>query len=128
MPEDTYSVHPPSARWTHVALRVNNIDATIAWYTEHTPLTLLARREDESGYGAWLGHSDNVESPFLLVVSQFFEGKDPFGESPHTVLGPFAHLGIELCSRDDIDRAAAVAEADGSLAMPPTQIDRKSVV
>jgi catechol 2,3-dioxygenase-like lactoylglutathione lyase family enzyme len=119
---DTYSVHPPSPRWTHVALRVNDIDATIAWYTEHTPLKLLTRREDEAGYGAWLGHDDNSNSPFVLVVSQFFEGMDPFASSPHTVLGPFAHLGIELCSRDEINDAAATAEANGSLAMPPTQM------
>ena len=122
VPPNSYSIHPPSARWTHVALRVNDIDATIVWYTTHTPLTLLARREDEDGYGAWLGHDDSVESPFLLVVAQFLEGRDPFGASPHTVLGPFAHLGIELSSREAIDEAAAAAEADGSLAMPPTQM------
>ena len=72
---NTYSTPPPSARWTHVALRVNDIDATIVWYTTHTPLTLLARREDEDGYGAWLGHDDSVESPFLLVVAQFLEAR-----------------------------------------------------
>jgi hypothetical protein len=87
VPPNTYSTHPPTARWTHVALRVNDIDATIEWYTTHTPLTLLARREDPDGYGAWLGHRDNVDHPFLLVVSQFFEGHDPFGDSAHTVLG-----------------------------------------
>ena len=31
---DTYAVHPPHARWTHVALRVTDIDASIAWYTQ----------------------------------------------------------------------------------------------
>jgi lactoylglutathione lyase len=122
VPPDTYSTHPPEARWTHVALRVNNIDETIDWYTTHTPLTLLARREDADGYAAWLGHRDNVDNPFLLVVTQFLEGHDPFGSAPHTVLGPFAHLGIELCSREDIDKAAVAAEAAGSLAMPPTQM------
>ena len=111
-----------ATRLTHLALPCRDLDATIAWYTEHTPLSLLARREDELGYGAWIGHSDSVEHPFLLVVSQFFEGKDPFGDSPHAVLGPFAHIGIELCSRADIEAAAATAEADGSLAMPPTQM------
>ena len=29
----TYDVHPPEPRWTHVALRVNDIDKTIDWYT-----------------------------------------------------------------------------------------------
>ena len=32
----TYDVHPPEPRWTHVALRVNDIDKTIDWvYDQH---------------------------------------------------------------------------------------------
>ena len=68
----------PKARWTHLALRVADMDATIAWYLEYTPLELLDRREDEDGYGAWLGHPDNSEHPFILVLAQFFPDKDPF--------------------------------------------------
>ena len=97
--ETTYDVHPPEPRWTHVALRVNDINATIEWYTTNTPMSLITRREDEMGYAAWLGHADNPASPFLLVVSQFFPGKDPFEGAPHTVLGPFAHLGSWLGRR-----------------------------
>ena len=44
---DDYDIHPTSARWTHIALRVDDIDATIDWYCEHTPLVLLDRREDD---------------------------------------------------------------------------------
>ena len=47
--ETTYNIHPPEARWTHVALRVKDINATIEWYTENTPLSLVTRREDETG-------------------------------------------------------------------------------
>jgi lactoylglutathione lyase len=117
-----YDVHPPSARWTHLALQVGDIDATIDWYTKHTPLELLTRREDEMGYGAWLGHADAAEHPFVLVLSQFFEETDPYADQPRTVLGPFAHIGIELTSRDEVDRAADEAEKSGSLKMPPTQM------
>ena len=79
-----------------MALRVNDIEATIAWYTEFTPLELLDKREDEMGFGAWLGMPDTVERPFILVVAQFAEGCDPFDDAPHAVLAPFAHFGIEV--------------------------------
>jgi len=119
---DVYDVHPPSARWTHLALQVHDIDATIEWYTKYTPLRLLVRREDEMGYGAWLGHDDEAEHPFVLVLSQFFAQTDPYAGTPRTVLGPFAHIGIELTSRAEVDRVAERAEIDGSLKMAATQM------
>jgi len=122
MSESTYDLHPPRARWTHIALRVNDIDDTIAWYTEFTPMELLDRREDDDGFGAWLGMPDAVEQPFILVVAQFFEHRDPFRDAPHAVLTPFAHLGIEMPTRGDIDEIAAKGEAAGCLGMPPTMM------
>lgn len=122
MSDSTYDVHPPKARWTHIALRVNDIEATINWYSEFTPLELLDKREDEMGHGAWLGMPDTVENPFILVVAQFFEGKDPFESAPHAVLAPFAHFGIELPSRDDVDEIAGRAAAADCLGMPPTMM------
>jgi len=120
--ETTYNIHPSEARWTHIALRVKDISATIEWYMENTPLSLITRREDESGYGAWLGHKDNPDSPFLLVLSQFFPDKDPFADAPNTVLGPFAHLGIELPSLESLREAAKKMEAADSLVMPVTEM------
>lgn len=117
-----YDVHPPAPRWTHVALRVADIDATIEWYTTHTPMGLLDRREDDMGYGAWLGHDDAPDSPFLLVLAQFFPETDPFKDSPIAKLAPFAHLGIELTSREAVEEAAAQGEAGGWLRMPPTDM------
>ena len=114
----TYNIHPPEARWTHVALRVKDINATIEWYTANTPLSLITQREDEMGYAAWLGHKDNPDSPFLLVLSQFFPDKDPFADAPNTVLGPFAHFGIELPSLEALKEAAEQMQATGSLVMP----------
>ncbi len=115
-------MRPTSPRWTHVALRVSDIDATIAWYRTYTTLELLDRREDEHGYGAWLGHTDAGEFPFVLVLAQFFDGHDPTGTTEFARLGPFAHLGIELPERADVDAIAARAEADGCLAMPAQQL------
>ena len=113
---------PTSSRWTHIALRVSDIDATIAWYQRFTALELLDKREDDDGYGAWLGHPDTGEFPFVLVLAQFFEGHDPFAATPLAKMAPFNHIGIELPEKSDVDDIAARADADGCLAMPAQQM------
>lgn len=122
MGEDTYRLHPPKARWTHIALRVRDIDASIRWYTEFTPLELLDRRQDDLGFGAWLGMSDQPDTPFLLVLAQFLPETDPFGGAPQEILAPFAHLGIEVAERAEIDRIAERGRAAGCLGMAPTEM------
>lgn len=118
-----YQVHPTRQRWTHLALLVKDIDATIAWYEKFTHLTLLARNEDDQGQGAWLAdRTQNLESPFVLVLAQFYEGKDPFAPALHGVLGPFAHIGIETTSKEEVDRIAAQAKEAGCLALGPMQL------
>jgi catechol 2,3-dioxygenase-like lactoylglutathione lyase family enzyme len=122
MSDALHELRPTAPRWTHIALRVSDIDASIAWYTEHTPLRLLDRRADEFGYGAWLGHPEATDTPFILVIAQFFPATDPFASAPKEVLAPFAHLGMELPTREAVDAAAAKAEAAGCLAMPPREM------
>ena len=122
MSESNYQLHPAEPRWTHIALRVSDIDATIDWYTEFTPLELIDRREDDAGYGAWLGMPGETNNPFILVVAQFFPDKDPFGAAPIATLAPFAHLGMELPTKEAIDAMAEKGAAAGCLAMPPTMM------
>jgi len=122
MDEAIYDIHPTKPRWTHIALRVADLDATVAWYIEYTPLELLDRRDDESGRGAWLGMSDTAPNPFILVIAQFYPETDPFKDAPQAVLTPFAHLGIELPAKDDVDEMARRGADDGCLAMPATMM------
>ena len=122
MTDSSYDSYPAKPRWTHIALRVNDIEATIAWYEEFTPMELLARNQDDAGWGAWLGMSDSGENPFVLVVAQFITEKDPFQPAPNAVLAPFAHLGIEMTERSQVDDVAAKADAAGCLAMPARQM------
>ena len=42
MSDATYELRPAAPRWTHVALRVRDVEASIAWYTEFTTLEVLA--------------------------------------------------------------------------------------
>ena len=117
-----HNTHPTEPRWTHIALRVRDIDATIAWYKEFTPLELIDKREDEMGYGAWLGMPGETNNPFILVIAQFFEETDPFAGAPMDTLGPFAHLGIELPTQDAVDAMAQRAKQADCLSMPPTMM------
>ena len=89
-------------RWTHIALPSGDLDASIAWYEEFTPLVLLDRREDADGQSAWLSHAGQVDNPFVLVLVMFFREKG----APHPTMAPFAHIGIEMPERADVDRIA----------------------
>ena len=122
MSEAIHQLRPTSARWTHIALRVDDIDASIDWYTRHTPLRLLDKRQDDMGFGAWLGQPESADQPFVLVLAQFLPETDPFRDAPKEVLTPFAHIGIELPTKDAVDEAAARAEADGCLTMPAREM------
>ena len=54
-----------SPRWTHVALPVGDLDATVAWYERFTPLRILERRAVPISETAWLTHPGQTENPFV---------------------------------------------------------------
>jgi lactoylglutathione lyase len=107
-----------SPRWTHVALPSCDIDASVAWYEKFTPLVVVERFQDAMGRSAWLGHANQVEQPFVLVLVMFF--KDQGKKQPQ--LAPFAHIGIEVPTEQELDRIAAEARGADCLAMPPTRL------
>jgi lactoylglutathione lyase len=110
-------------RWTHVALPVSDLDRSIEFYTSVTPLVLVAKNDDSNGRGAWLSNEDQVDSPFVLVLAEFIpEVGERFGIQPGEkvpTLAPFAHLGIELPNREDVDAVADRARAAGALRWEP---------
>jgi lactoylglutathione lyase len=110
---DVYALHPPQMRWTHIALPATDIDAMIDWYTRFTPLELLDR------LGAWLGHPDQADKPFVLVLVSFFRDQ---GKGAQPIMAPFAHIGIEMTSRAEVEEIARRGEAEGCLAWPPTDM------
>jgi catechol 2,3-dioxygenase-like lactoylglutathione lyase family enzyme len=120
--DSIHKFRPRKPCWTHIALKVRDIDATIAWYERHTHLSLLARHQDEAGRGAWIGDASQADTPFVLVCGEFYEGKDPFAPAPHPPLGPFAHIGIELPTKEMVDEFAGRAKAEGCLALGPMQL------
>jgi catechol 2,3-dioxygenase-like lactoylglutathione lyase family enzyme len=110
-------------RWTHVAVPSTNLDRSVEFYTTITPLVLIAQNKDDSGQSAWLSNEGQVETPFVLVLAQLAA---PVGAQfgieagkPHRTLGPFAHIGIELPNREDVDAVAEKARAMGCLHWEP---------
>ncbi|HEX4710809.1 VOC family protein [Phenylobacterium sp.] len=123
--QTNHSAGPRRTTWTHIAFAVRDIDASIAWYEKFTHLRLLARGEDKDGKNAWLGDPAQSEAPFVLVLGQFYEGHDPFAPAVHPPMGPFAHIGIEAPTKQDVDDIAARAKAEGSLAFGPVQMPKQ---
>jgi catechol 2,3-dioxygenase-like lactoylglutathione lyase family enzyme len=123
--ESGHKIGPKRSTWTHIALCVKDIDATIAWYQRFTHLSLLSKGEDKDGKNAWLGDKSQVDSPFVLVLSQFYEGHDPFAPAPHHPMGPFAHIGIELPTREAVDEVAGRAKEAGCLGLGPIQLPKQ---
>jgi lactoylglutathione lyase len=107
---------PTSVRWTHIALPATDIDTTIAWYESFTPLRLLDRREDADGQGAWLGHPDGGDRPFILVLASFDRDKHK-GRQP--VMAPFAHIGLEMPTKEEVDAIAERGRQSGCLVWEP---------
>jgi lactoylglutathione lyase len=105
-------------RWTHVALPCADIDTSVDWYTRHTPLVVLDRREDADGKNAWLTHDGQADNPFVLVLVMFYANEG----TPQPQLAPFAHLGIELPARADVDVMADRGREEGCLAWEPVDL------
>ena len=95
-----------------------DLDATISWYEEFTPLVVIDRREDAEGQTAWLANPGPTDQPFVLVLVMFF--KDRGHRQPQ--LAPFAHLGIEMPERHDVDDVAARAREAGCLTWEPHEL------
>ncbi|SCF46681.1 Catechol 2,3-dioxygenase [Micromonospora carbonacea] len=106
------------ARWTHVALPTGDLDKAIEFYTTLTPLVVVERFADADGESVWLSNDKQVETPFVLVLVSF--NKDKGGQLG--LLHPFAHIGIEVPERSDVDEIAARARDLGCLHWEPRQM------
>jgi lactoylglutathione lyase len=109
---------PAEARGTHVALPVQDLDGSIAFYTSYTPLVVIETFADDAGRSAWLSHDRPGDSPFVLVLVMFNAGRDV----AHPVLGPFAHIGIEVPSRRELEELAERARSAGCLIWEPRDL------
>ncbi len=110
--------HLTTARWTHIALPSSDLDKSIEFYTTYAPLVLLEARQDSEGRTAWLSHDGQVENPFVLVLVMFFKDQG----RPQPTMAPFAHIGVEVPDRSDVDDIAQRATEAGCLKWEPRDL------
>jgi catechol 2,3-dioxygenase-like lactoylglutathione lyase family enzyme len=97
--------------WTHVALYAHDLDASIDFYAKYARMGIVHSRRVEDGRRVvWL--SDRTR-PFVLVLIQSTD-------TVHNPLGPSAHLGIGLPSREAVDERCELAKEEGRLKLGPT--------
>ncbi|MGH0032271.1 MAG: VOC family protein [Myxococcota bacterium] len=89
---------------THVALPACDLDESIRFYADYAGMQVVHRREGV----VWL--SDKTR-PFVIVLMESREVHHP--------LRPSAHLGVACESRDEVDRLAEQARAEGRLVEGP---------
>lgn len=90
--------------FTHIALPVSSLDATIDFYARYAAMQVVHRRPG----AAWL--SDRTR-PFVIVV---FETHDAI-----TPAAPYAHLGVGVASRAALDALCRCAKLEGCLESEP---------
>ena len=115
-------------RWTHVAIPASDIDRSVEFYTSLTPLVVVDTWRDDTGTSIWLSNEKQVETPMVLVLVQLADQLmgdfDQVPGRPHPTLSPFAHIGIELPSREAVDEIAERARAMGCLHWEPRQMPK----
>ena len=82
---------------THVALPVRDVDASAAFYARFAEMEVVHRRVDHGVGVIWLS---DLTRPFVIVLLQT--------DVTH-VLGGWAHLGVAVANREEVDRRVADA-------------------
>jgi catechol 2,3-dioxygenase-like lactoylglutathione lyase family enzyme len=107
--------------FTHVALLVGDLDASIAFYAKYARMEVVHRRTDGGSRVAWV--SDRTR-PFVIVLietpSLLPRPLVRWANALVRRLVPFEHMGVGCASREEVDRLCAEARADGCLARGPT--------
>jgi catechol 2,3-dioxygenase-like lactoylglutathione lyase family enzyme len=107
--------------FTHVALLVGNLEASVAFYAKYARMEIVHRRAENSSRVAWV--SDRTR-PFVIVLievpSVIPRPLLRLANGLVRLLVPFEHMGVGCESREEVDRLCAEARKDGCLARGPT--------
>jgi catechol 2,3-dioxygenase-like lactoylglutathione lyase family enzyme len=96
---------------THVALPVRDLDASVAFYATYAGMEVVHERKDPA-HGTRVAWISDGTRPFVVVLIEVEEVRHP--------LLPLGHLGVGCASRDEVDRLAEAAHAEGRPVWGPT--------
>jgi catechol 2,3-dioxygenase-like lactoylglutathione lyase family enzyme len=97
--------------FTHCALQVLDLDESIVFYEHYCGMEVVKEHGEGQSRVVWLA-SPGVEQIFVLVL---LGG----GQVRVQDADDMTHYGFGVASREDVDRIAAQAEADGLLHWGP---------
>lgn len=103
-PGDTGRMAP---RWTHVVLKVSDLDRSIAFYRRTCGLEVV-RDGRPRGHTVWLAPDARPATPAFVLVLYLTR-----------VDCRVDHLGFQCASREEVDRIAAEGARLGIVAEPP---------
>lgn len=102
------------AVFTHIALHVRDVRASIRFYADFCGLTVVHERASDDGeMVAWLAEPGREGTLVFVLLSG--------GRPRERARDDYGHLGFACRSRQDVDRVAARAERAGVLLWPPRQ-------
>ena len=109
----------PASSFTHIALVVENLDASVDFYRRYAALRVVhERREDGGGRTVWL--SDG-RVPFVLVLVA--PAVRSFRRAVARTVARYwpvpAHLGVACESRAQVEALCDLARHEGRLRKPP---------
>jgi catechol 2,3-dioxygenase-like lactoylglutathione lyase family enzyme len=96
--------------FTHVALPVRDIDASVAFYAKYAAMKVVHRRTDAHAGNTVVWLSDGTR-PFAIVLIETREVRNP--------LLPIAHLGVGCASRAEVERLVEEAKGEGRPTIGP---------
>jgi lactoylglutathione lyase len=114
-------------KWTHLALHVKSLEASIEFYRRFTNLRVVDKHSDASSTGmevVWLSDKPAGDPNAFVLVLQEGTPKNIPDSKPQQPLGPLSHLGFALESREEVDKLALGAKNDGLLRFGPTFLNR----
>ncbi|MGD9867100.1 MAG: VOC family protein [Hyphomicrobiales bacterium] len=100
-----------AVHFTHCALHVRDVDASIAFYDTYCGLKVVHEHGEGAGRTVWLGE-EGREADFVMVLV-------PGGSSQHRADGDMTHYGFALDSRAAVDRIARRGREAGCLFWEP---------
>jgi catechol 2,3-dioxygenase-like lactoylglutathione lyase family enzyme len=96
---------------THVALPVQDLDASLAFYERFAEMQVVHRRTDATS-GTSVAWISDLTRPFVLVLIEVAQLDARLG-------GAFCHVGRGVQSRAEIDRLCESARRDGFTVLGP---------
>ena len=107
--------------FTHVALLVSDVEASVEFYARYADMQVVHRRTDGRSRVAWV--SDRTR-PFVIVLietpSYVPRQLLRLANGLVRMMVPFEHMGVGCASREEVDRRCALARAQGCLSRGPT--------